>query len=248
MVDVTFNLRGDLASLASPPRAPDRVRHLREPASVKDALEALGIPHTEIDLLLIDQRPVDFGYLLAGGESVHVFPTPDIQQDPAWPQARLQPRPLERDRFVCDQHLGRLARLLRILGCDTAYDPENLEADVARRAVCEDRAVLTCSRALLKRREIACGRLIRARRVDEQVVEVTRRFGLPDRGRWWTRCSVCNGRLASVDMDAVRDRIPARTRAWRREYYICSGCDRLYWEGTHVLRLRKRILKLFGYA
>lgn len=251
---VTFRLHADLAELVRRGPASELVQPLGEPASVKDRLESLGIPHTEVDLLLVDGRPVDLAHLLRGSERVEAFPAPpaasEAERGPSPPHAarRLQPRPLARTRFLCDQHLGKLARLLRMLGLDTAYDRDAREPELARRAVAEDRAVLTCHRGLLMRRGVVCGRLIRSRRPDEQTAEVVRRFVLADRLRLFGRCSACNGLLAAAARDEVAALVPPRTRAWRDRYFRCTDCGRIYWEGTHVSRLRDRFAGILAAA
>jgi uncharacterized protein with PIN domain len=242
-----------LAAIVAPHRpGPVLLTHnLPSPASVKDCLEAMGVPHTEIDLILLDGAPVGFDRLLAGGESLAAYPVPVL--DPTtnlpldqvtWPAARLQPRPLARQRLACDQHLGKLARLLRVLGFDVSYSPLWREAEIAGHVSAEDRGILTCSRALLKRKSVTAGLLVLSRRPDEQVCEVVRRFGLPPPDRRFGRCSVCNAVLQRVPLAQVAASIPPRTRAWRHEYSRCPSCGRLYWEGTHVARLRARLARI----
>lgn len=245
MIAVSFSLKGDLPGLAGPAGLADYVLGLAAPSSVKDALESLGIPHTEVDLLLLGGLPVGFGHRLRDGDRLEVFPPPRPADDRdglvQWPEGRLQPRPLACDRFVCDRHLGRLARLLRLLGFDTAYRRDWTEPQIARAAARDDRVVLTRSRALLRRKAVARGCLVRSERVDEQARELARRFDLAARLRPFARCTLCNGELRPVPKAAVAERIPLRTRAWRHEYFLCRSCDHLYWEGTHVERMRERI-------
>ncbi len=262
---VRFRLLGDVAALAGaragrrgPPAAPAATDAaapvevswtLREPAPVKDPLEALGIPHTEVDLLLLAGAPVDLRRRLEGGETVEAHPPPAAgadRPDPdavpvGFPDRRLLPRPLARRRLACDQHLGKLARLLRVLGFDVLWRDDWRENELAGAAVAEDRAVLTCNRNLLKRNEITCGRLVRSRRPDEQVREAVRRFGLPDPARRFARCSLCNATLRPATPAEVARGVPPRSRAWRDDFRACPGCGRIYWEGTHVARLRRRL-------
>jgi hypothetical protein len=250
MLAISFCLQGDLASLTGVPGLRHHVVGLPEPTTVKDAIENLGIPHTEVDLLLLGGLPVGFGHRVRDADRFDVHPVPRADQAPTvappWPEARLQPRPLARDRFICDQHLGRLARLLRLLGFDTLYSNDWGETEIARKATRDHRAVLTCSRALLKRRAIEVGRLVRARAVDAQVCEVIERFGLIGRERPFTRCNLCNGELRPVPKSAIAVRVPLRTRSWCDSYFLCSGCDHLYWPGTHVEKMRARIAELLG--
>ena len=243
MIAVSFHLLGDLPALTGAARAPDRVVGLSPPATAKDTLEALGIPHTEVDLLLIGGRPIGFGHRLADGDRVEAHPVPPAAAaaGPLHAEGRLQPRPLTWGRFVCDRHLGRLARMLRTLGFDTLYRNDWTEPQIVAIARRDDRAVLTGSRALLKRRTVGRGRLIRSDLVDEQAREVLLRFGLAGRVRPFARCNLCNGELRPVPKQEVLARIPPRTRAWLDAYLLCGVCGQLYWAGTHVERLRARI-------
>jgi len=243
LIAVSLHLLDDLPELTGPARLRDHVVGLSGTAAVKDTLEALGIPHTEVDLLLLGGQPIGFGHHLADGDRVEVHPVPPAAQEgrEEMPEARLQPRPLAWDRFVCDRHLGRLARMLRTLGFDTLYRNDWTEAQIVAAARHGDRAVLTGSRALLKRRTVERGRLIRSDFADEQTREVLQRFGLVRRVRPFARCNLCNGELRPVPKQEVEARIPPRTRAWLDEYFVCSSCDHLYWDGTHVERMRARI-------
>jgi len=249
MIRILFHLHGDLPTLTTPPYPLNPSREVPSPTSVKDAVEALGIPHTEIDLLLVDQQPVDFGYLVADGDRIEVHPVPEPEgKEPLWAEARLQPRPLFSKSFICDQHLGKLARFLRLLGFDTTYHLSGTEEEIERLANAEERSVLTCNRSLLKRKSVTHGRLIRSRHPDLQAEEVVRRFRLADHIVLFDRCCVCNGELTAVTKASVLSRIPPRTRQWRDEYYCCRRCDHLYWEGTHVAALRQRIASILAAA
>lgn len=248
MIAVSFCLKGRLPALVGPTAPAHHVLGLQEPSSVKDSLQALGIPHTEIDLLLVGGLPVSFGYRVRDGDRIEVHPPPAAaagdETECSWPDSRLQPRPLAWERFVCDSHLGRLARLLRLLGFDTLYRNDWREPALAAAAARETRALLTCSRGLLMRRDVGRGMLILSRQADEQAREVLARFGLAARARPFARCSLCNGDLRPVPKRDVLLRIPLRTRAWCDDYRQCRGCGQLYWEGTHVQRLRARLSAL----
>jgi uncharacterized protein len=115
---------------------------------IKDVIESLGIPHTEIDLILVDNEPVGFQYRLTEGNEVAVFPAYELL-------GKEQPPPLRPDlpetlAFVCDVHLGRLARCLRMLGFDVAYRNDFSDAEIVKLAKQEGRVILTRDRGLLK--------------------------------------------------------------------------------------------------
>ena len=204
--------------------------------SVKDAIEALGVPHTEVDLILVNGEPVDLDHPLRSGDRVSVYPpftSLDLGDLP-----RLQPPPLPEARFVLDTHLGRLAAYLRMLGFDALYQNDYRDevlADISRR---EDRILLTRDRGLLKRSEVRRGYLIRSNAPQDQAVEVLRRYRLSGAVAPLTRCLHCNGRLRPVDKAEVADRLPPRTREFYHEFATCSSCGRVYWPGSHYRRMR----------
>ncbi len=209
-------------------------RRLPAPTSVKDTLEALGLPHVEIGAVTLDGRRATLDQLLDDGAVIAAAP--------------VDPAALADPRFLCDEHLGKLARLLRIMGFDTAAVSAPSEPAVARQAVREDRVLLSRGRAVLKRREIGRGMLVLPDRADDQAVAVLRRFVLAGRIAPYSRCARCNGRVTPVAKDEVAARIPPRTAAWLDEYHRCEACHQLYWEGTHVERLRDRIAQIAARA
>lgn len=244
MHSVSVSLKGDLADLTPRPRPKDRIVALTEPTSVKDLIESIGVPHTEIDLILLNNRPVRWRALVENGDHVEAHPVPPPR--PAaklrrtWDRHRLQERPLEKEGFVCDRHLGRLARALRQFGRDVLWRPDWRPEEILDAAREGDRAILTCDRGLLKRRETGCGLLVRSRSLDEQLVEVLGRFRLGGRIDLFGRCSLCNGLLRPAGRDEVRDSVPEQTLRWRSVYHVCIDCGHVYWEGTHTERIRRR--------
>ncbi|MEZ4386442.1 MAG: Mut7-C RNAse domain-containing protein [Candidatus Krumholzibacteriia bacterium] len=225
MVTFRLSLRGDLADLCG--GRGDLVRRLPAPTSLKDAVEALGIPHVELGRAAVDGVAADLAQLIRDGACVEVWPA--------------VPRPLADPRFLCDLHLGKLARLLRFAGFDTVWDRTLGEPQLAALAARDGRAVLSRHRALLKRSQVACGLLVRSGRADEQLAEVLRRFELVDKLASPARCTACNGRLAATAKADVPVAIPPRTAAWLDHYWLCGDCGHLFWEGTHAERLRRRL-------
>jgi uncharacterized protein len=203
--------------------------------SVKDVIEALGVPHTEVDLILANGEPVDFGYRLAAGDRISVYPVFEALDISA--TNRLRPEPLRQVRFIADTHLGTLAHYLRLLGFDTRYDNDCSDDVLARLSVTEGRMLLTRDRGLLKRRAVTHGHFIRHDDPRDQVVDVARRLDLADRFRPFTRCMACNGVLEAVDKAAVVDRLEPRIRRDHDEFRRCPDCGRVYWQGSHHTRL-----------
>lgn len=210
------------------------LRRLKEPTSLKDLIESVGVPHCEIGSVhnLIRQAEQPLDTLAVDGDVLEI--------------RGARPRPLAAPRFLCDGHLGKLALLLRIMGFDTVRDDSWSEPGLARRGINEGRTVLTRSRSLLKRADMDDAMLVRSDRPDDQAAEVLRRFLLTDQVRLFGRCSHCNGKLEPVAKAEVAGRIPPRTAKWLDSYYLCADCDHLFWEGTHVTALRRRIKRILA--
>nr|WP_245839145.1 Mut7-C ubiquitin/RNAse domain-containing protein [Nocardia donostiensis] len=187
-------------------------------------VESLGVPLTEVGSLLVDAVQVPPGYLPRGGETIAVGPKPRPQRVPG---------PI---RFLLDIHLGTLARRLRLLGVDAAYEkPDIGDAALAARSATEQRIVLSRDRGLLRRREIFAGAYVYSHRPSEQLDDVLSRFAPPLAP--WTRCTACNGLLVTVAGDEVRERLPAGTAESFDTFAECSNCGQVYWKGAHHARI-----------
>lgn len=203
-------------------------------ASVKDVIESLGVPHPEIELILVNGESVDFSYIVRDGDRISVYPV--FERLDVTPLIRLRDRPLRDPRFVVDSNLGRLARYLRLLGFDCLYDNRFGDDDVADISVREGRIVLTRDRRLLHRRIITHGLFVRASDPREQVREVLRRLDLYALSRPFSRCTRCNDLLETVDKDAVEAQLQPLTRRYYDHFLRCSRCGQVYWQGSHHRR------------
>jgi uncharacterized protein with PIN domain len=206
--------------------------------AVKDLIEAIGVPHTEVDLILIDGVSVGFGHLLKGGERVAVYPR--FERFDVSSVTRLRPQPLRGEpRFVLDVHLGKLARHLRLLGFDAVYDKSAGDAEIAERSAAEGRIVLTRDRGLLKRSAVTHGLWVRNTDPRRQLAEVVDALDLRSRVKPFARCMACNGLLEEVTEESVRSRLPEGVRGRYPAVARCAACGRLYWPGTHYRRLSR---------
>jgi len=212
--------------------------------SVKDAVEALGVPHTEVDLLLVNGVSVGFTHQLAPGDRVAVYPV--FEGFDISPLSRLRPEPLRRTRFVLDVHLGKLARILRLLGFDTHYENDADDHRIRFLAAGEQRIILTRDRGLLKHRSVTHGYCVRSPDPREQAAEVLRRFDLAACVNPFSRCPVCNGDLAPVEKQEVLHLLPERTRSSVQKFTRCSDCGKIYWEGSHHRALADLVDELTG--
>ena len=219
-------------------------RPFRSHQTVKDVLEAMGIPHTEVDLILVNGTPQGFSHRPSVGDRIAAYPM--FEALDIGSTARLRPVPLRDPRFVVDVNLGRLARLLRVLGFDVWWSSDADDATLAEVSLGEQRILLTRDRGLLKRRAITHGLFVHSQNPEEQVLEVIRRLDLRQRLAPLTRCLHCNGKLAAVSKDEVIDQLEPLTRRYYEEFSRCPDCGRIYWAGSHhakLLRLVERLRK-----
>jgi uncharacterized protein with PIN domain len=198
-------------------------------------IEALGVPHTEVELVLVNGESAGFDRLLAEDDRVAVYPK--FERFDISPLLRVRERPLRRLRFVADAHLGGLARLLRMAGFDTLYD-NNFQDDVIEAiAEAEDRVVLTRDRELLKRRTITHGCYVHSLKAAQQLRELVDRLDLAASIKPFTLCLHCNAPLRDVDKDSVRDQLPPSVRELHHEFNTCDVCRRVFWKGSHWKRM-----------
>ena len=236
MGESTFRFYEELNDFLPPSRRKRDFRYrLKGHPSIKDTIEAIGVPHTEVDLILVDGRSVGFARQIWGGERVSVYPVfegLDIAE-----VTRLRPEPLRRPAFVLDVHVGRLAGYLRLVGFDSLYRNDYSDAEIIRISLEEHRIILTRDLGLLKNRVVTHGYWLRSQRPLEQLREVVGRFDLRRSIDPFTRCPVCNAPLERVEKEAVETLLPEKTRLLYDEFSRCTACGKLYWRGAHYEKL-----------
>ncbi len=238
--EIQISFAPALALFVAAPRRAGRTAAVTDGVStLGHVVESLGVPLTEAGELLVDGRPVPASHVPAAGEQVHVTGVPRPQHVPGAPL-----------RFLLDVHLGTLARRLRLLGVDAAYQSEDIgDPALAAQSARERRVMLSRDRGLLRRRELWAGAYVYSDRPDDQVRDVLERFAPPLAP--WTRCTACNGELAEADKDAVRGRLEQGTERTYDVFAQCSACGRVYWRGAHHSRLEAIVdeaLREFGGA
>jgi uncharacterized protein len=235
---VRLNLHGDLDFfLGSKRRDRSIQRSLSEKASVKDVIESCGVPHPEVDLILIDGEAVDFDYPVTNDAEIAVYP-PGIETL-NFKEKRLQVRIIT--QFVADGHLGKLVRNLRLLGVDVAYDPAAEDRQLVEIASRDKRALLTRDRRLLMHAAVEHGYYPRSQNPLEQTIEVLRRFDLGPTLLPFSRCLCCNSLLEPTEKEKVISQLEPLTRIYYDEFRRCTGCGQVYWSGSHFEKLQKRI-------
>jgi uncharacterized protein with PIN domain len=206
-----------------------------EHPAVKDAIEALGIPHTEVDVILACGQSVAFDYQLQPDDQIKVFPHGwPVRVDPV---IRLLPEISEPPCFILDVHLGKLARRLRLLGFDCLYRNDYEDHELVRIACAENRIILTRDRGLLKRRAVRAGCLLNSGRLPVQLEVLKERYGLIKWGKPLGRCPVCNGVLHPVDKQQIADRLQPNTGLCHETFQLCPDCGQIYWRGSHTAKI-----------
>jgi len=235
---VRLNLHGDLDFfLPSRTRRKSIERSLTEKTSIKDVIESCGVPHPEVGLILLNGKAVDFDYGVTRDAQIEVYPPktgyPHFEEKP--------PQVAKVLRFVADGHLGKLTRNMRLLGFDVAYDCRADDRQLLAIMESENRALLTRDRRLLMHAVVQTGYCPRSQEPDEQTIEIIRRFDLFDWIAPFTRCLRCNAVLQAVTKTDIIEKLETLTKIYYEQFRRCTGCEQIYWSGSHFDRLQKRI-------
>jgi len=199
--------------------------------SIKNTIEAIGIPHAEVDLIVINGNSVDFDFLIRGGEFVSVYPV--FENFDISPVVRLRPKPLRKTKFIVDVNLGKLAPKLRLLGFDTLFRNDYEDDEIVRIAGTEKRIILTRDKGLLKHTEVTHGYWLRNDNPKMQLREVVNRLQLNNCFQPFTRCSNCNNFLETVNKNVIKTCVHDDTFGRYDLFWKCKGCGNVYWRGSH---------------
>ena len=210
--------------------------------SVKNIIETIGVPHTEVDLIIVDGKSVGFEHRLKGGEQVSVYPV--FESIDISPIIKLRSKPLRKIRFVVDVNLGKLAKKLRLLGFDTYYRNNLNDDEIVKISISEKRIILTRDIGILKYGNVTHGFWIRSDDPKIQLNEVIERLQLRNLFKAFSRCSQCNGQLKRIKKELLKNRIPDDTLSYYKIFWECQGCRQIYWEGSHFDKIIDWIEKM----
>ncbi|MGC9352366.1 MAG: Mut7-C RNAse domain-containing protein [Mariniphaga sp.] len=210
--------------------------------AIKNSIQAIGVPHGEVDLILVNGKSVDFNYQMQGGEEISVFPK--FESLDISPLIKLRPSPLRETRFVVDVNLGKLAQKLRLLGFDTLFRNDFEDDEIIEISLKEKRIILTRDKGILKQNAVTHGYFIRNDEPKKQLTEVIERFQLQNAFRPFSRCSNCNGELEKVSKTNLTAILPDDTLNYYHEFWKCTGCGKIYWEGSHFGKILNWIDRL----
>ncbi|MFH1217477.1 MAG: Mut7-C RNAse domain-containing protein [Pseudomonadota bacterium] len=230
---VTLHFHGNLVDLLPRQFTKGSIPHfdLRRQTSVKDLVESLGVPHPEIEKILIDGKEVGFGAAVPDNAEVKIFPITSLSVFSS--ASLLRPEPLIDFRFIVDVNVAKLGVKLRHLGFDTLVSHSLSDRRIAEIACSQRRILLTRDRNLLKRKIVDFGHLVREKMPGDQIVEVVKLYGLRDMIKPYSRCLLCNGKLVVVDKEDVVSDLEPLTKKYYTVFHRCSGCGKIYWAGSH---------------
>ena len=233
--DLPFFLARDstLATTFSPRVPAQRDLHFETGQTIKHLVESLGVPHTEIGIVRVNGREANLNQPARDQDSIEIFAAAGCPPSAGEEDFRI--------RFILDNHLGRLAAELRMMGFDSLYRNDYQDEELARISAEQDRILLTRDRRLLMRRVVRCGYCPRSLDSQQQLVEVVQRFDLCQHITPFKRCLRCNGPLRQVNKEEVLDRLEPLTRQYYHEFHICETCGQIYWKGSHHERMLQRL-------
>lgn len=210
--------------------------------SVKDMIEASGVPHTDVDMIIANGISVDFSFRINNGDEISIYPVfesfdiTDIQH--------LRPAPLRDPKFVNDVQVGALAKYMRMCGFDTLYNNKFSAHDIAGISLKERRTIITRDRKILKQSNVTHGYWVRNSDPERQLQEVIKRFQLEKSIMPFVRCILCNAMLEDTPKNEIMHLLPANVRETRNEFKRCTGCSKIYWQGSHFVRMQSFIDEL----
>jgi len=212
--------------------------------SIKDMVESLGVPHTEIDLILVNGISVGFDYILQDKDRVSVYPV--FESLNITDVTRLRKIPLRRNKFIADINLGDIVKYMRVLGLDVYYDTFLTNREIIEISNNESRIILTKNKRLLKFKDVNHGIFIRPGTPKEQTSRIITHLDIKSNIKPFSRCLRCNSLLNTVPKEKILDRIPPKTKACCDDYVLCQTCDKIFWKGTHFIRMEKFVRQILG--
>lgn len=199
--------------------------------SIKDVIESMGVPHTELDLILVNGKSIDFTFKVKDQDHISVYPV--FESFDISDVTKLRPRPLRITKFILDVHLGKLAKYLRMIGFDALYENNYSDPYIITTSISEKRIILTRDLGILKNKQVTHGYFIRSTKPKDQLIEVIERFDLGNNIQPLNRCIKCNGSIIKVFKKEIDHLLHPNTRKYFNKFFQCINCKRIYWEGSH---------------
>lgn len=211
------------------------------PITVKEVIESMKVPPSEVDLILANGKPVGFDYHVNDSDYISVYPV--FEQFDISSVSQLRKIPLRITRFILDAHLGKLAKYLRMFGFDTLYRNDYPDETIRKIAGEELRIILTRDRDLLNHKDVTHGYYVRAIHPKDQLAEIINKFDLYSQTDPLTRCLNCNHLLLNAGKEEIREEVDPDTFRIYNEFYRCPDCRKIYWKGSHYDHMKEFIRK-----
>ncbi|MCX7983448.1 MAG: Mut7-C ubiquitin/RNAse domain-containing protein [Bacteroidetes bacterium] len=204
--------------------------------TLEQVLLTLGLNLNYVDLVIRNKTSITRLTLLANGDRISIYPT--LESFDISSLEKLHPIPLRQPTYIADVHLGKLAKLLRLMGFDTLYFKSADYKYIIQCSLEEQRCILSKSDLYKSKPYVQRYFQITTQYPREQLREVFNRFDLWNCVHPFTRCLTCNTLLTKVEKHAVKQElIPQRVFSWCTEYQYCSNCVKYFWKGTHYERM-----------
>ncbi|MEK7431835.1 MAG: Mut7-C RNAse domain-containing protein [Cyanobacteriota bacterium] len=202
--------------------------------SIKDSIEALGVPHTEVGLIKINDISVDFNYRINNGDNISVYP---IYYSKETIENTLLREEIKDYTFMVDANIGKMAKYLRMMGFDTYYDLSIHDKEIVEISEKQKRIILTRDIGMLKRKNATHGYFVRNTDIKKQVIEIIKRFSLSSKIRAFSLCFECNNRLAIIEKETIKDKVPEKVYEEHNNFYECKKCNKIFWKGSHYTKM-----------
>ncbi len=204
---------------------------VRGSPSIKHLIESLGVPHAEVDLILVNGKSVPFSYIIQDKDGISVYPM--FEAFDIATVSRLREKPLRTPQFILDTHLGKLAKYLRMFGFSALYHNDYNDREIVKLSLAEKRTILTRDRKLLTRKDVIRGYWVRNSDPKKQLQEILTRFDLHNLINPFSFCIVCNGRFEKRGKEKLQKKIAPEIYSRFEEFFVCTMCGKIYWKGTH---------------
>ncbi|MCX8057647.1 MAG: Mut7-C ubiquitin/RNAse domain-containing protein [Ignavibacteria bacterium] len=209
--------------------------------TVKDLIEAFGIPHTEVEVILVNKESVDFNYKIKDGDKIEVFP--QYKSELHKKAKRLKYKFKGKPKFVADVHLGKLVREMRKLGLDVYYNSNFDDERIVDISNSENRIIITRDLGLLKRKNVKFGIYLKSNHTKEQLKEIFSKYDLAKLINPLTLCLECGTRLKRISKEKAILKLKNHQFEKSMKFYFCTKCEKIYWQGSHYQRMLKSIEK-----
>jgi uncharacterized protein len=236
MKKATFNFSPDLVVFLDPSRRQNPFEYeFNGPQSVKHLIEAAGVPHTEVSQIHVNGASAGFETQVQDGDQVEIFSFLSDLVNLSLRASGFRER--SNPRFILDNHLGKLASYLRMLGFNCLYRNTFQDDELAQLSQERDRILLTRDHRLLMRKTVTQGYWLRSQDPDKQLKEVLARYELGGLVKPFQRCMRCNGLLELVSKESIIHRLLPLTIRYFDEFRLCPACGQIYWPGSHYTKM-----------